>query len=160
MPTFGEYETVGDPIAAAEERNHTSTVWRAVKPGASDGRDYMVKCYAPRRRSSHSPETESLSRDRGLEFLEGIKEQKLAQSSGGRSLAPIHEFGMSEAGAWYVTDYFPRSNLKAWITKKGRVDSAGLRHVVAELVTGCLALKHSLGYSHGNLKVSNVFRAG
>lgn len=159
MPTFGEYETVGDPIATAEERNHTSTVWRAVKPGASDGREYMVKCYAPRR-SSRSPETESLSRDRGLEFLEGIKEQKRAQSSGGRSLAPIHEFGISDAGAWYVTDYFPRSNLKAWITKKGRVDSAGLRHVVAELVTGCLALKHSRGYSHGNLKVSNIFRAG
>lgn len=161
MPTFGEYETVGDPIATAEERNHASTVWHAVKPGANDGREYAVKCYAPRRRgTSRSSETETLSRDQGLEFLEGIKEQKKAQSAGGRSLAPIHEFGIADAGAWYVTDYFPRANLKAWITKKGRVDNAGLRHVVAQLVAGCLALKRSRGYSHGNLKVSNAFRAG
>lgn len=161
MPTFGDYETVGDPIAVGEDRGHISTVWRAVKPGASDGREYVVKRYASHLRTTgNAAETQTLSRDRGLEFLEGIKAQKKAQSAGGRSLAPIHDFGLADTGVWYVTDFYPRDNLKAWIARKGRVDSAGVRHVVAQLVTGCLALKRSRGYSHGNVKAGNAFRAG
>src|SRR5258706_3958490 len=161
MPTFGEYETIGEPIATIEERGHLTTVWQARKSGAAAGELYAIKCYAPRNRKQKDAQGEdALDEDRGLEFLEGIKEQKKAQSEGGRCLAPIHAFGIAGEGVWYVTDFYPRNNLKTWIARRGGVDSAALRHVLHSVVTGCLALKHSRGHSHGNLKTGNVFLVG
>src|SRR2546430_13221349 len=162
MPTFGDYETVGEPVATRDERGHGSTVWQARKSGASDGRLYAIKCYAPHRRKPKEGQPEdALDEGRGLEFLEGIKQLKKAHSEGGRFLPPIHAFGIADTGAWYVTDFYPRNTLKAWIARRGGVDSAAaVRHVIYSIVTGCLALKRSRGYSHGNLKSGNVFLVG
>lgn len=161
MPTFAEFETYGEPLVVTEERRYVVTVWQARKSGG-DPRLYVVKCYAPRVSSSVvGQETEALAKDQGLEFLEGIKQIKKAQSEeGGRNLAPIHALGKTESEAWYVTDHYPRNNLKAWVDRRGGVDSDALRHVVQNVVAGCLALKRSRGYSHGNLKPSNVFLVG
>src|SRR5438132_3848687 len=162
MPTFGDYETVGEPVATKDERGHVSTVWQARKSGASGGGLYAIKCYAPHRRKPKEGQPEdALDKDRGLEFLEGIKQLKKARSEGGRYLPPIHAFGIADTGAWYVTDFYPRNTLKAWIARRGGVDSAAaVRHVIYSIVTGCLALKRSRGYSHGNLKSGNVFLVG
>src|SRR5437773_3010428 len=161
MPTFGDYETVGEPVATRNERGHVSTVWQARKSGASGGRLYAIKCYAPRRRKPKEGQPEdALDEDRVLEFLEGIKQLKKAHSEGGRCLPPIHAFGIADTGAWYVTDFYPRNTLKACIGRRGGVDSAAVRQVVYSVVTGCLALKRSRGYSHGNLKSGNVFLVG
>src|SRR5436305_7006959 len=101
MPTFGEYETFGEPIATIEERGHLTTVWQARQRGATPGPLFVVKCYAPRSRKQKEAESEDvLDEDRGLEFLEGIKEQKKAHSEGGQHLAPIHAFGVSTEGVW------------------------------------------------------------
>ena len=160
MPTFAEYETYGEPLVVTDERRHVVTVWQARKSGG-DPRLYVVKCYAPRVSPSlHGQETEALAKDQGLEFLEGIKQIKRALSEGARNLAPIHALGKTESEAWYVTDYYPRNNLKAWVSRRGGVDSDALRHVVQTVVAGCLALKRSCGHSHGNLKPSNVFLVG
>ncbi len=161
MPTFGEFETLGEPLAVTEERGDVSTVWQARRTGGHDKQPYAVKCYTPRP-SQESPAggQAPLDRHRGLEFLEGVKQIRQALSAGGRGLAPIHDLGISELGAWFVTDFYPRNNLKAWIMRRGGVDSAALRHVVQSVVAGCLALKRSRGYSHGNLKPSNIFLGG
>src|SRR2546421_10632073 len=138
MPIFGEYETFGEPIATIEERGHLTTVWQARKAGATAGELFVIKVYAPRLRKPKDPLAEDeLDEDRGLEFLEGIKEQKKAYSEGGQCLAPIHAFGRSPEGVWYVTDFYPRNNLKTWIARRGGVDSGAPRHVVHSVVTGC-----------------------
>ena len=160
MPTFGDYESVGEPLAVINLQGHISTVWKARKTGAHDGRDFAVKSYAPHRRSKEGGHEESLDRDRGLEFLEGVKQLKKAQTKGARHLSPIHDLGISSEGAWYVTDYYPRSSLMALIERRAKVDSAALRQIIRCIVSGCLALKESRGVSHGNLKASNVFLVG
>jgi hypothetical protein len=161
MPVFGEYETFGEPISLTEERGHTSTVWQARLAGSKDGRAFAIKCYLARPRKPRPGESEeTLDKDRGLEFLEAIKQLKKAQTDGARCLCPIHAFGIAPEGAWYVTDFYPGKTLKELIVRRGRVDSAALRHVVRSVVTGCLALKGSRGYSHGNLKAANVFLVG
>ena len=161
MPIFGDYETVGEPVAVANESGHVTTVWRASKSGAAKSAgEFAVKVYAPRRKTAPGDAGESLDRDRALEFLEGVKQLKKAQTEGARSLAPIHAFGNSEEGAWFVTDYFQRGSLAAWINRRVNVDSAALRQIVACLVGGCLDLKRSRGNSHGNLKTTNVFLVG
>ncbi|MBE0542006.1 MAG: tetratricopeptide repeat protein [Verrucomicrobia bacterium] len=161
MPIFGEFETVGESYAVTDKRNHTSTIWQARKIGGADSRLYAVKCFVPRRRQTEQEQPdEALERDRKLEFLEGIKQLKKAHSEGGRALTDVYDFGLSEEGAWYVTDFYPRNALKAWISRRGGVDHAALRHVVYSVVAGCLTLKRSCGRSHGNLKASNVFLMG
>jgi hypothetical protein len=161
MPVFGEYETLGEPVAVTEERGHTSTVWQGRLVGSKDGRLFAIKCYQPRPRQSKPGESEeSLQKDRALEFLEAVKQLKKARSEGGRCLSPIHVFGIVPEGAWYVTDFYPGKTLKELIVRRGRVDSAALRHVVRSVVAGCLALKRSRGYSHGNLKAANVSLVG
>ena len=161
MPVFGEYETFGEPIAVTEERGHTSTVWQARLSGSKDGKAFAIKCYLPRPRRPKPGEPEdTLDKDRGLEFLEAIKQLKKAHTDGGRCLSSIHAFGIAPEGAWYVTDFYPGKTLKELIIRRGKVDSAALRHVVRSVVTACLALKRSRGYSHGNLKPANVFLVG
>ena len=163
MPSFGEFETVGEPYANTYFQNYITTVWRARKSGeASASALYAVKCIAPRRRevdrAGHADD--KLEADGGLEFIEVFKQIKKAQSEQGRGLAPILAFGTAEAGAWYATDFCERSSLKALVNRQGQVDDAALRHVIYSVVTGCLALKRSCSRSHGNLKLSNVLRGG
>lgn len=161
MPTFGDFETIGEPVSVAELSGHVSTVWRARKVGSDSDATHAIKCFAPHRRKTGEGETEdALDKDRGLEFLEGVKQLKKAEADGGRCLCPIHAFGFADEGAWYVTDFYPRGTLKAWIARRGSVDNAALRQVVSSIVTGCLALKRARGYSHGNLKAANVFLVG
>src|SRR5437588_1828696 len=131
MPIFGEYETVGEPIATVEERGHLSTVWQARKSGAGGGPLYVIKVYAPRKpHTTQAGADAPLEKDHSLEFIEGIKQQKKAHSEGSRYLSPIHAFGISDHGAWYVTDFYPRNNLRALVGKKVRMDSPSLRHVL------------------------------
>ena len=169
MPTFGDYETIGEPIESREEKAHFTRVWQARKINAKDGRLYAVKCYIPRRRQRAEGEGGAALEEHGsLEFLEGVKQIKKAAAAGPKCLTPIHDFGLTPTGdgAWYVTDFYgdaapilPRT-LRSFITRGGRVDGAALRHAIHDVALGCLTLQRSRGYSHGNLKPSNVFRAG
>ncbi len=159
MPIFGEFETVGDPIATPEEGGRFFTVWKARKTAGGDTRDYVVKCHAPPRRAAAGEAGEKLERDQGLEFLESIKQMEKARREGGENLAPVYGFGISELGAWYATAFYAAHDLKFHIEHQLEVDSEALRHVIHNVVLGCLALKRSRGYSHGNLRASNVFLA-
>ncbi len=161
MPKFGDYETFGEPLAITEDRGHVSTVWRARKAEDLGDPTFAVKYYAPQRRPVPEGRAEdALDNDPAQKFLAGIKQLQKARSEGGRGLAPIHDFGFADEGVWYATDFYPRKTLKAWIARRGGVDSAALRQVVHGIVTGCLALKRARGFSHGNLKAANVFLVG
>ncbi len=162
MPTFGDYETVGEPVAITDEGGRVSTVWQAKKQGGRENQLYAIKCFTPQGRPAR-PEAESadapLEADPRLEFLDSVKQLKKARSEGGRCLAPIHDFGIADDGAWYATDFYKRT-LKSWIALRGVVDDAALRHVVYSIVAGCRSIKRSCGRSHGNVKVGNMFLAG
>ena len=161
MPTFGHYETYGEPLAITEDRGHVSTVWRARKAGDQGDPNFAVKCYAPHRRQSPEGKPEdALDKDPAQEFLAGVKQLQKAYNEGARGIVPIHDVGFSDEGAWYVTNYYPRNTLKAWIARRGGVDSAALRQVVNGIVSGCLALKRARGFPHGNLKAANIFLVG
>src|SRR5256885_8829045 len=146
-------------MGVTDERGHVSTVWQARKSGG-DNRLYAVKCYAARRRQPKPGREEELDQDRGIEFLEAIKQLKKAQSEGGSCLCPVRAMGIAPEGAWYVTDFYSGKSLREWVSKRGRVDSGALRQVVYCCAVGSLALKRSRGYSHGNLKSTNVFLVG
>jgi tetratricopeptide (TPR) repeat protein len=161
MPIFGDYETIGEPLAVINLRGHASTVWRVRKTGAPEGVEWVVKCYVPHRKPGQVGDEGSLHHDRGLEFLEGVKQVKKVHSGGeSRYLTPIHDLGISPDGVWYITDYYPRGSLQALIGRRAKVDDAALKQIVRCIVAGCLALKRSRGFSHGNLKASNVFLVG
>src|SRR5438046_7750472 len=83
MPTFGDYETVGEPVATRDERGHVSTVWQARKSGASSGRLYATKCYSPHRREPKEGQTEEArDEERSQMVVAGIKQLKKAHSEG------------------------------------------------------------------------------
>lgn len=159
MPTFGDYETVGEPLSVMDLQGHSSTVWKARKAGAQGG-DFVVKIYVPLRKSKEAGQGDSLERDRGLEFIEGVKQHKKAQMEGGSCLSSIYNFGVSPEGAWYATDFYPRGSLLALIERRAKVDDAALRQIVRCIIAGCLQLKKSRQLSHGNLKASNVYLVG
>jgi hypothetical protein len=162
MPRFSEYETV-EQLSIAEDPGYWATIWTARKSESRDRRLYILKSYASRHQpmAERRPE-EPLPSNPALGFLEGIKALKEAAGKGGRCLAPIHGFGLTPEGAWYVTDFYERKTLKEYIARRGRVDGAALRQIVHSVVTGCLALKavRPFGAGHGNLKPSNVLLAG
>jgi len=161
MPTFSDFETFGEPLAITEDRGHVSTVWRARKANDLGDPTFAIKYYAPQRRKAPEGQAEdTLANDPAQNFLAGIKQLQKARSEGVRGLAPIHDFGFADEGVWYATDFYPRNTLKAWIAKKGGVDSAALRNVVYSVANVCLALKVARGYSHGNLKAANIFLVG
>ncbi len=169
MPTFGDFETIDEPIESREDSRHFTRVWQASRISVKDGLLYAVKCYIPRHgRVVEGAPKEDLEEHRSLEYIEGVKQIKKAAAEGQQFLTPIHEFGLTSSGdgAWYVTDFYgdatpilPRT-LRSYITRGGKVDAPALRHTIYSIVQGCLALKRSRGCSHGNLKTTNVFRAG
>ncbi len=161
MPTFGDFETFGEPLAITEDRGHVATVWRARKAEDLGDPTFAIKLYSPQRRTVPDGQPDdALEHDPAQKFLAGIKQLQKAHNEGARSLAPIHDFGFADEGVWYASDFYPRNTLKAWIARRGGVDSAALRQVVHTIVTGCLALKRARGFSHGNLKAANVFLVG
>ena len=82
MPIFGEFETVGEPVSAIWEPGHTSLVWKARRLDGQPG-DFAIKCYAPKPRLEEaSGLPDNLVPDRGLQFLEGIKQLEQARAEG------------------------------------------------------------------------------
>jgi hypothetical protein len=162
MPRFGEFETLGAPVEVTHERSHVATVWQARRAGSGEHHLFAIKVYSARQESAQTAAAEErATADRHRAFLDGVLQLKEVVTTGkNRRLTPIYDLGLSEAGAWYVTDFYPRGSLKAWISRRGGLDSATLKHVLHEVIAGCLALKQMRGSYHGNLKPANVFLTG
>ena len=160
MPTFGDFESYGEPLSVTEARDHVTTLWRARRCAGGEP-DFVAKCFTPQRRGGgESHPDDPLDTDPAHQFIESVKQLKKAQDESPRNLCRVHAFGFADGDAFSITDHHARGTLKAWIAKKGSVDSAALKHVVSSIVAGCLALKRSRGFSHGNLKPSNILLGG
>lgn len=159
MPRFGEFETVGAPAEVTHERDFVTTIWQARKVGGGENRLFAIKVYSPKQSSTQGDGAAHAERQRA--FLEGARQLQEAGAAGEESrLCPIHDVGLSEEGVWYATDFYRRGSLKTWISRLGEIDSDSLKHVLYEVVSGCLSLKHARGYGHGNLKPANVLLVG
>ncbi|MFO1500031.1 MAG: immunoglobulin domain-containing protein [Verrucomicrobiota bacterium] len=157
MPTFGEYETIGDSVETTYGRDYIATIWHARKVGAKTAQPtHVLNHHVPLPRTAVEPlATDALEPDRNLEFLESVKQLDQARQAGGRCLVPVRAFNVVDQGAYYVTDFYPRT-LKTWISGRVHIRSAALQHAIHSIVSGCLALQRSCHRSHGNLKPSNV----
>jgi len=162
MPRFGGFETIGAPAEAIHERGFVASVWQARRVGSGENRLFAIKVYAARAASSEvTAAEEGLNGQRHRAFLEGVKQLKEASAGGKhRNLTPVYDSGFSDEGAWYATDFYPRGSLKTWISRRGEIDGAALKHVLHEVITGCLRLKQARGHGHGNIKAANVFLTG
>ncbi len=160
MPIFGDYETF-EEVAVHEQPGHVTTVYKAKKLGGRAETVYAVKVFIP-----HLPpdpvqrSEEELGEDPTSSFIEGIKRLKQAHATGGAGLVPVHDFGMTDGGAWFATDYCQRQSIGEFIIRQFKPDSEALRHVVSSVVKGCLTLKRATGGSHGGLRPSNILLAG
>ena len=162
MPSFGEDETIGDPLTRSGDAAHTRTLWAANRPLSKDGRIYVIKSVEslglqpPGQPSGPGPFTT----DPGAEFFDSVSRLKKAYHRNREVIAPIHGFGTTDAGAWYATDFYPRQSLAEYESSPDDLNDAALQHVVYSVASGCLALQKTTGRSHGNLKASNVLRGG
>ena len=80
MPLFGDYETVGEPLAVTEQGNYISTVWKAGRSGGSGAELCAIKCFARASSGGGDLQQDTLGADAGLEFLETVKQLKKAHS--------------------------------------------------------------------------------
>ena len=158
MPVYGNYETVGNPHAETQGRNHLTTVWLARRADQAAAATFALRLYSPKHNGGDGSDT--LAADQGLEFIKLLKQQKRAAEGQRDRFVPIHEMGPAPEGVWYATDYYTRGSLKNWITLRGNVDSAALRNVVAATLAGCRQMQAACGRSHGNLKPANIFLGG
>jgi hypothetical protein len=168
MPTFGDYETIGDPLASTDGSGHFSQLWLARK-GGGEGPSVALKIYLPLRARRPTASEDQPEEDRVEQFVEGVKQiQKIRAEDpvAGSTLMPLHDFGKTAdgGGAWYITDFygepdpFQPASLHSIITRGPRPDGEALRNIVYNIATACLALQRARGFSHGNIKSSNVFR--
>ena len=145
-----------------------AVIYRARKaeaPAAEESERYVVVvCRAPGAGSVAGDEGEggasAVETDPWRQFLAGVELHKKAHEIDAAHFMPIHDGGISPAGAWYATDYYPRGFLKKWILQRAVVSEEELRHLVVSIVQGLLALQRHDKRSHGSLTVANVLIGG
>ncbi len=156
----GDYKLI-EEVAEHRQPGHVTQVWQARKSGGRADQVYAIKVFIPQR-PPHPVERsgEELGEDPISGFIEGVKRLKQAHAAGGACLIPVHDFGMTDGGAWFATDYAPCGSIKKLIERAYRPDSEDLRHVISSVVNGCLALKRITARSHGSLRPSNILLTG
>ncbi|MEN6426749.1 MAG: SUMF1/EgtB/PvdO family nonheme iron enzyme [Phycisphaerales bacterium] len=145
MATFGHYET---------DRPLYRTGFNAIylsRSGTKGPHPRVVKAYQP----SLRVDDEKLSAAQSDAFLDSAGVQQKAAGKGGGYWAPIHESGVSPEGVFYVTDHYDLS-AQQLVDGRANLGAAGLCRIVESVVRGLLALKHSCGRPHGNLKFTNI----
>jgi hypothetical protein len=148
MAILGRYETVSELF-----RTGLGTVSTARLAGGETEVKYVVKAVQPGLMLD-----EDQSRQESEAFLDAAQtQQKVAAQS--KLWAPVHECGLADDGAYYVTEYYRRS-LQQVIIGKVRMTSPGLCAVVTRIVQGLRDLRDTCGRPYGNLKPTNVLIAG
>lgn len=158
MPTFGAYETVTEL-----SRGALCTLWTARRSaGAAAGTENQVGAavYALK---LCQPDVDILGVEqaqRSVEiFLEQVDVQRRLAGLPNSVWAPIHEAGRADAGgagAFYVTDHYPRTSLERLITSRARPDPKVLSAVVAGTLAGIRQIRDFLRRPHGNLHAGNI----
>lgn len=151
MNQWGSYESVKELAQSG-----LGFLWSARPTNAVvQGESYIIKTTEG---LAILGDPERLDRESAL-FLESAKAQTKVVDSGASHWVKLHEFGKTDAGAFYVADFYARSVQK--IVARGiRLDARSLSTVAHAVVDGLLELRAALARPHGNLKPSNVLIGG
>jgi hypothetical protein len=145
MPVFGGYETVGQLSPTP-----FGSVYKARAAGGSAA-NFIIKTFSP----LGVDESELKKHPDVKRFLGSAELQKLVADSNAKHWAPVHEMGISEAGAYYVSTFYPTSasRLIKGKTKLGADDFYALSEAV---LAGLVELRQCCRRSHGNLVASAI----
>jgi hypothetical protein len=157
METFGAFETIREIEAAGG-----AVVYEARKQGDVK-RQYAIKLFQAGLLLAETGEEARaelgpLVQDLGASFAARVELQKRA-AAGSPYFAPIFASEQDERGAWYATLYYARS-VGGMLERFASLEAEDVYHIADSLVQASLHLKQTVGRSHGNLKLSNVFIAG
>ena len=150
MPVFGGYETVRELY-----RSGLASASTARKTGGDGADRFVVKAYQP---FAAGADPEHIQQE--LEaFLDGAKAQQKAVAEGAKHWVAVHEVGTVEGGAYFVSDYHPRS-VQHLIRGRVKLDGAGLCRIISSVLQGLIEFRRACNRSHGNLKPSNILLTG
>jgi hypothetical protein len=152
MNTWGSYESVKELAQSG-----LGFLWSARLKNATtvEGEAYIIKTTEG---LAMLGDSERLERESAL-FLEAAQVQAKVVESGAKHWVKLHEFGQTDAGAFYVADMHQRSAAKI-VTRGIRLDAGSLSTLVHAVVDGLIELRDTMHRPHGNLKPSNVLIGG
>lgn len=151
MNTWGSFESVKE-IA----QSGLGFLWSArPKNAVVQGETYIIKTTEG---LALLGDHERLDRESQL-FLEAADAQSKLNDAGAKHWVKLHEFGKTDAGAFYVADMYGRSAQK-FIARGIRLDARSLSTLIHAVVDALLELRTILGRPHGNIKPSNVLVGG
>lgn len=154
MERFGQFEVVREI-----PRLETSVVYTYIvcHTDSASKEEFVVRHHL---RTEDPAETDALFQRRKEAFLAAARCQKQAADAGAASVAPIHEIGEDERGAWYRADYYTRGTLKKLIFGRYDPDATDLYHLLHSTVRALLDFQRHCGRSHGALRPNNLLLGG
>src|SRR5438552_7218115 len=143
MPVFGGYETVA-PLSPTP----FGAVYKAKKAGGPP--EFIIKTFNPLGAGA-----DELRRHPDVKrFLGSAELQKLAASNS-KHWAPVHDFGISDDGAYYVSTFYPTS-VSRLIKGGTKLDAQDLYALTEAVLAGLVELRQCCRRSHGNLLASTI----
>jgi formylglycine-generating enzyme required for sulfatase activity len=149
MTRFGRYVTVH------ELRRTGLTVVYSGRDDKSPDEKFAIKVLEPSVLFADK-EREKIGAN---QFLNSARLQQKVVAGGSQHWAPIHEYGLSPGGTFYVTDKYERS-LQELVDGHVGLGAKGLHAIIEPIVEGLIELKKSYKRPHGNLKATNVLITG
>ncbi|KPK76838.1 MAG: hypothetical protein AMJ79_05260 [Phycisphaerae bacterium SM23_30] len=143
MSSFGSYESVREFYREGFKSASTA------RAGGRTAEEFVVKQWQSVAALFDPQQIQSAQEA----FLDSARVQK--QAAGGRFWAPIHQADKTDDGAYYVTDYYPRS-LEQPIQGRVKLDARTLHAILSAVVQGLIELQTTCDRPHGNLKPTNV----
>lgn len=149
MTRFGRYVTVH------ELRRTGLTVVYSGRDDKSPDEKFAIKVLEPSVLFADK-EREKIGSN---QFLNSARLQQKVVAGGSQHWAPIHEYGLSPGGTFYVTDKYERS-LQELIDGHIELGAKGLHAIIEPIAEGLIELKKAYKRPHGNLKATNVLITG
>ena len=150
MLVFGKYETTRELY-----RSGLASSWAAKKVDAEGGENFVVKSFMA---FAVDADEDQVAQERET-FLDGARAQQKAAAEGAKHWAPVRDVDSFEGGAYYVTDYHPRS-VQHLIRGRVNFDGGGLYRLIREVIEGLIEFKRICKRPHGDLKPSNILLTG
>jgi hypothetical protein len=143
MPDYG-----GFSVAREIFQSGRMTVYAGARAG--DRRTCAIKVFHPVNAAGRARADEVRA------FVEAAEAQKKVAEKSRARWAPVHAHGECAEGAFFVTDYYPRS-LEKVIGGRVALDLPTLHWVVGAIVRALADFERLAGRPYGNLGAANVF---
>ena len=148
MATYGSYEAVKELY-----RGKLVTTFDAKKVVEGDPGDrFVIHVFSP---SLGQLSSDTLQQESKL-FLEAAEVQQKTVEKGAQHWVPIHEFGDSSDGAYYVADHYDRT-VRRLVVGQVRLDGHTLHIIVSDIIQGLIELRDACGRPHGELRPDNLY---